>query len=173
MSMTISASQPSNPNFLADHNFRFSLHRAPNVMFFGKSTELPSLELALAKQASPFVDVHLAGTKITYSDWEYTFIVDENMDNYMEFYNWMNDLGFPDDFTGYPRLQSTHGLYSDATLTILTSAKNPNIECKFINMFPYKLSGLKFGNDAKDVKYITCTATIRYQRFYIERISKP
>lgn len=163
--------QPTNPNFLSQLNWRFVLKRAPNLSYFGVETELPGIELDSAEQVTPFINMKWPGNKIRYDDWEYTFKVDEDMANYLEVYDWMNNLGFPDDFTGYPKLQSGDGVVSDGTLFSLSSKQNANIQFRFINMFPYRLSPLRFSSQDADTEFLECTVSFKYQRFYIEKLA--
>lgn len=166
--MAILHSQPQNPNFLSTNKFRFVLQRAPNVVFFGVGANIPSISLDVATQPTPFIQIPRPGNKIHYEDYTLNFRVDEDMKNYLEVYNWMNDMGFPDDFSGYPRQEKEHGsVYSDASLIILTSKHNPNIEVKFRDMFPVALGAIDFSYENEEVTNPTCSVTFKYQRFYI------
>ena len=46
-------------------------------------------------------------------------------------------------------------IYSDATLLILTSKNNANLEVRFRNIYPTSLSGLDYNQ--QDVDYLTAT----------------
>jgi hypothetical protein len=125
MPMAILNTQPTNPNLLSQNKFRFTLQRAPNVVYFGMAATLPSITLESTEQASPFIQIPRPGNKIRYADFEFTFRVDEDLKNYIEVYQWMNDLGFPDDFSGYPRLEAGDGVFSDASLHLLLLSRTP------------------------------------------------
>ena len=58
-------------------------------------------------------------------------------------------------------------VFSDATLTILNSAMNPNKEIAFKDVYCSSLSDLPFTTQAADVDYIECTATFKYRSFTI------
>jgi hypothetical protein len=58
-------------------------------------------------------------------------------------------------------------VFSDATLTILNSAMNPNQEISFKDVYCSSLSDLPFTTQAADVDYIECTATFKYRSFKI------
>tara|TARA_B100001057_G_scaffold463167_1_gene516853 strand:+ start:112 stop:753 length:642 start_codon:yes stop_codon:yes gene_type:complete len=53
-------------------------------------------------------------------------------------------------------------VFSDATLNILTSKNNANIEVRFQNVFPMSLSGLNFNQQAEDVDYLSATVVFKY-----------
>jgi len=167
--------QPTNPNFLADHNFRFSMKRAPNLSYFAQKASIPGINLNAIQQASPFGQIWRNGTGMTFEEFSLTFKVDEDFGNYLELFNWMVGLGFPNDFSDYAALaakkpMSGEGLYSDASLMILSSSKNPNIEVQFIQLFPIALTALDM-DVGSDATYIDATATFKYQRFYINRLT--
>ena len=99
--------------------------------------------------------------------------------NYIELFDWMVQLGFPEDFAQakniYQKQRSVDfladGPYSDATVTILNSAMQPNLEVQFEDCYPTALSDLQFSTTAPSVDYIECQATFRYKLFRILRLS--
>lgn len=166
--------QPTNPNFLFDTNARFTLMRAPNLTFYAQQINLPGMSIEIAEQGSPFGHIYRHGTKMDFEDLELTFIVDEDMETYFEIYNWIIGLGFPDSYDDFTALNanpisSGKGIYSDATLTIMSSAKNPNLEVTFTDIFPSSLSPLQF-DQSSDAQRMHCTATFKYQRFFLKKI---
>lgn len=166
--------QPINPNFVLDTNARFTLMRAPNVTFYTQRVNLPGISIEVAEQASPFGHIYRHGHKMDFENLELTFLVDEDMENYFEIYNWIIGLGFPDDYDAFKTLNanpisSGKGIYSDATLTILSSAKNPNLEVKFTDIFPVELAPLEFDTTGQADR-MQCTATFKYQRFFLNKI---
>ena len=100
------------------------------------------------------------------------------MKNYIELFDWMVQLGFPEDFAQakniYQKQRSvdfmSEGPYSDATLTIMNSAMQPNVEVQFEDCYPTALSDLQFSTTAPSVDYIECQATFRYKLFRILRL---
>ena len=54
-------------------------------------------------------------------------------------------------------------LFSDATLTILTSKNNPVTEVRFSDLFPISLSGLAYNQQANDTDYLTASVTFNYK----------
>ena len=53
--------------------------------------------------------------------------------------------------------------YSDATLTILTSKNNAQLEVRFRDVYPTGLTGLQYNQQAADVDYLTATVSFNYQ----------
>jgi hypothetical protein len=59
------------------------------------------------------------------------------------------------------------GMFSDATLTILSNKNNPIVEVRYADIFPTALSGLDFNQNATDVEYLSATATFKYKLYEI------
>lgn len=172
--------EPTNKNYLKPNSFRFIFNRLPNVEYFCQSTNLPKITLGAAMQPTPFVDVPHTGDKMEFDVLNITFMVDENMTNYLELYNWMVGLGFPKShsqfaalardpstrFSGAEKMLETN-LYSDASLFILNSNNQPIVEVKFYDAFPVSLEGLDFDLRIPTVDYFTGIATLRYKLYEI------
>ena len=97
------------------------------------------------------------------------------MKNYLEVFNWIMGLGFPDRYEQYAALKrkgkgTGDGIYSDASLTILTSAMNPNMEFTFRNVFPYSLTDVDFTTSIADVEYLEATVGFRYELFTVSTL---
>jgi hypothetical protein len=166
--------QPINPNQLTQNRFRFVLDRAPTVKYFMANTELPGMTLEVANQATMFNSIPRPGNKMTFESYPVTFRVDEDLTNYLEIYEWMVSLGFPSDFTGYQGLKAKNiKEVSDGSLMLLSSASNPNINIRFLDMFPISISRLPFDLNNSDIEYTSATVVFAYQRFVIERLGVP
>ena len=173
--MTALTTQPTNLSFLSPLGFKLQIKRAPHLNFFVQSVNLPSVTLGTADVETPFTKVPFPGTKLTFGNLQVTFKVDEDMLNYMELYNWLLELGFPDNFAQYQslagaQLTSGEGVFSDISLSILSSAMNPNIDIQFIDCFPVDLSELSFDSTAADVEYLTATVTFANRRFNVTKL---
>ena len=59
----------------------------------------------------------------------------------------------------------TGGVFSDATLSILTSKNNPVTEVRFSDCFPLSLSALQYDQQATDTTYLTATVTFDYKLY--------
>lgn len=163
---------PNNKNFLSPLGFSFSIKKTPGVNYFVQSVNVPNLTLGSIEYATPFRNIPLPGDKIDYGDLIITFRVDEELKNYLELYNWMVALGKPVSFDQYAQIANVPaasglGIVSDATLIILSSAKNPIVEVNFTNVFPYALTDLQFNTQMTGVDYIDVIANFKYQAFTV------
>ena len=186
--MAIVDNQPSNKNFLSPLGFRFLLSRTPNIEYFCQAATLPNMVMAEALTANPFLNTPAPGTKISFEPFDIRFRVDEDMNNYQEIYDWFIGLGFPDNFSQYKDIQqSTTGgirktssasnqtkagnIYSDGSLIVLTSNNNANIRIAFFDLFPVGLTALEFDVTQTEIAYLEATASFRYRKFTIEKIT--
>jgi hypothetical protein len=112
---------------------------------------------------TPHLRIPVAGDHITYGDLTLTFKVDEAMANYLELYNWIKAIGKPESYDQY----IAEEVYSDATLTVLSSAMNAKYNITFVDMFPVDLGGFTFLTTAGDVDYIESIVTFKYRSYDI------
>ena len=174
----MSSTQIENRNFLSSVGFRFTLNRAPKVAFFTNLASIPGINLGVASQPNYLNDVPVPGDKMEFEDFRLRFIVDENLENYMEIQNWMRGLGFPESLDEIYDWQKTRrvfeqpiksdmNLYSDGTLIALTSNQNFNFQIKFRSMFPYSLSSLEFDATISETEYFTAEVSFKYLMYNI------
>lgn len=169
---TTNQQRPANPSFLSPIGFVFKIARLPTVNFFVQSVSIPSITTTFVEVKNPFNKI-TRPSNLLYEDFEITFKVDEDFKNYLELHDWMVGIGFPDEFQQYAAIAENptgYGELSDSTLTILTSAKNPNIEVLYKDTFPTSLSEIKFDASMEDIDYLTATATFRCLKFEIRTI---
>lgn len=177
--------QPETLNYLRPNAFRFGIKAIPKVTYFCNEVAIPAIELGVAPAKNPFTDIPLPGEKLTFGELTIKFLLQEDMANYMELYNWLKGLGFPSDRSQHDKLRrgvsqtppevnnkATQGEYSDATLLILDSNNEAVATVTFIDCFPTSLSTLPFDATNPSVEYFQCTATFRYQQFIVERMEK-
>jgi hypothetical protein len=125
--------------------------------------------------ATPFHNLYITPDKLEYGDFTLTFRVDEEMVSYLELYNWLLGITFPDNFDQYGDLTTrdqgdSSGVYSDATLSILNSSKNVNIEVQFEDLFPVSLSEILMDVKSSDINYVEATASFKYKNFTITAV---
>ena len=108
--------QIQNRNYLAPTGFQFNVSRAPKVTYFGNQVNIPSLTLGIANQPSYLKDIPRPGEKIDFEDLTLTFLVDEDLTNYMEIQNWIRGIGFPES------LDQIYDFQQDDTLTVMNKA---------------------------------------------------
>ena len=186
--------QPTALDYSSPTQFRFLINQLPKVEYFTTSANIPGIGLGDGVLNTPFKDIRLLGDKLTYEDLAISFIVDENLENYIEMHTWLTSIGFPKDRSQFSDFISTTSnvktstrgeskdigdvrastpelpMYSDATLTILTNKNNPVVECRFADVFPTSLSGLDYNQNQTDVEYLTATVNFKYKIYEIHTL---
>lgn len=171
----------TNKNFLSQLGFVFKIQRLPNVEYFCQSGNIPGITLGVSTFKTPFKDIPVPGDHLEYEDLTITFKVDEDLQSWLEIYNWMTGLGFPESFDQFNELKAQNPrvgrapsknnvVMSDATMTVLSSNMNPKFRINFHDLFPIALSGINFSSTDDDVAHITASATFKYLIFKVERI---
>ena len=183
--------QPTALDYSSPTQFRFLINQLPKVQYFTTEGNIPSITLSELELGTPLKNIPLMGDKLTYEDLSITFIVDENLENYIEIHTWLTAIGFPKDKSQFTDFRSKTSnvktssrgeskdigdvrastpelaMYSDATMTILTNKNNPIVECRFADVFPTSLSGLTYSQNQTDVEYLTATVTFKYKIYEI------
>lgn len=177
------STQIENRNFLSPIGFKFVLTKSPKVAFFCNQAVIPDITLGLAVQPNYLTDIPQPGEKLTFGDLNLRFLVDENLENYMEIQNWMRGLGFPESLqqiyelqeTGNPELdlptRQLQNIYSDGTLQILSSSMIAKYQVQFKDLFPYNLSTLTFDATSTDIEYFTADVTFKYTYYTMTTVS--
>ena len=181
--------QPTKLDYSSPTQFRFMINQLPKVQFFTTAANIPDLSLGEAVIPTPYKDIPIMGDKITFGNLDVSFIVDEYLENYVSIHNWIIGIGFPknrqqfssfrSDTSNNPTSAKTvsvdrvgsatpdRGMYSDATLTILSNKNNPLVEVRFTDIFPVSLSGLSYDNATTDIDYLTAQISFRYKLYEI------
>jgi hypothetical protein len=163
-------SQPDNINLLSPVGFRFNIEFLPQTNWFITSVNLPGISLAEVNQPTPFMPTQVPGNDLTFEPLNITFLVDENLNNWRELYDWLSGIGFPNEYSEYKDQKENRQIYSDATLTILNSNMNANYIVKFNDLFPTSISEVSFDSASADIEGIKATATFRYLTYSYEKL---
>lgn len=160
------------PNYLSAVEFKLVIDRLPNVEFFVQKANVPGISSGFAIVNTPFKNIYEPGDKIEFDDFTIDVIVDENMSAYIETWSWLASLTRSEGFDVYDKLRaSDEGIYSDATLFIMSNGKNPNIRIKFKDMFPTSVGEVALDTTAADIDPPTATLTFKYLSYEIDIIS--
>ena len=178
-----SNNNPNELDYLRPNAFKFMVHNIPNTSYFCQAANIPEMNLPPANQPTPLTDIPHPGDKIEFGTLMIRFLIQEDMKNYKELYDWMAGLGFPKDskqFANYtktqnyrfpdisPETQQGLGQYSDATLTLLDSNNNAKVVISFMDAFPTSLQGLDFEIVTGSTDYMMGVAMFKYSLFEIE-----
>tara|TARA_Y100001936_G_C16080033_1_gene677036 strand:+ start:725 stop:1249 length:525 start_codon:yes stop_codon:yes gene_type:complete len=172
------ALKPNEINQLNVVSFQTNFTRIPNIDFFCQSVNIPSIALGLYLQGTTFMDQPIEGDKLTLEQLNISFYVNEDLSNYLEIYNWMIALGFPDNynqFTLSDRLtdsgDTSTQFRSDMNVILNTNKSNPNFNVTFKDAFPVSLGAINLEVTSTSLEPIAVEASFAYSgSFSIEKI---
>jgi hypothetical protein len=161
------------PNYFSPLEFQVTIDRLPSVQFFIQQSSIPAISSAPVKVPSRLNAIYQQGDEVDFSNLELTFILDEKLLNYTEIFDWIIGSNFPNTHKQFNELNdSSFGLYSDISILIMNSKKNPHIRLTYKDCFPISLSDVSLNTTESDVVYPQATAIFQYDTFAIERVNK-
>lgn len=157
MSIPLSA-LTTNVNFLSQVNFKLTIQHLDfaNIEFFCTSVNLPSISIGAVKKNYLNQEAYFPGDTLAYEALKVRFMVDENMNNYIEAYRWLASLSNKNSVSTKPPERM------DIILSVLSSKNTSNRQFQFIDAFPVGISELSFDTQAEGVTYIACDMTLRF-----------
>ena len=164
--------QPTNLNQLNVVSFDVSFSRLPSVQYFCQRISLPTIVLGETNEPSPFLNLPLEGDTLTFEALSLSFIVDEDLQNYISVYNWLTALGFPRDYKQFAILEEpaaaskTLSKYSDLTIVLHTNKSNPNYRIRFTDCFPTSISSIQFDATPTGMDPIVVDATFNFRGMF-------
>jgi len=165
--MSIS-NQPKNQNLLLETNFKFQLNRISNVSYFCQSVILPGLRINNIKYDTPLSPIAIAGNVAFYNPLKLTFLVDEDLLNWLELRKWMLGIGKPNSHEQAKLFNSYKEGLSDALLEVTTNAKNPYMTVKFQDCYPISVSDIQFNSATQFTNNILCQVDFAYTTYLVE-----
>lgn len=146
----------TNKNFLSPIGFQLKIDstRYPNLEYFCSGVTLPSLGVSEVQTPYGSINTSEPGDRLTFGDLVIKFNVTEDMDNYIETYDWIRSLVVDD-----------YAYKADATLAILSSHNNVTREVKFDGIFPVDISEITFSATETEVAYVEANVTFKYTQF--------
>jgi hypothetical protein len=106
------ATLTTNKNFLSPVGFQFKISSTeyPNLEYFAVGATLPGLSITAAEQSYRGVNLAFTGDRLAFDDLTLRINVTEDLDNYIETFNWLHNLA---------QTNNAEDLKVDATLLIM------------------------------------------------------
>ena len=152
-----------NKSILNRNNFRLLVDKIPTVEYYVRTVNIPGVQFGETVQSAGVgLDAFFPGDKATFDTLEVSFLVDEDLGNFVEIYNWidsivpLSDPALYGSFTSTAKsntniLQSVDNdlnQYSDITLVINTNKNIPNRYIRFHDCFPTALGSIELESGA-------------------------
>ena len=173
--MTTWNKQIANRNFLSPIGFKFLLSKYPKIPYFSQSANIPAMNLGIQQQPTPLHPLPLEGF-IGYDPLNMTFLIDEDLENYMILHNWIRALGTPDDTQERKTFMerelkewNSDKLTADGTLVILNSNFKQNFNVVFMDLIPQSLSAMEFNATIDGTEYATASVSFTFNAYQVRR----
>ena len=178
--MTILSRNPINPNSLQPNKFTLNFSRAPNLQYFCQTISLPGISTSEIPVNNPFVELYAPGEKTIYDVLNVTFIVDAELQGWLEIHDWLRAMTFPTEYEEYQSLGKLTQFntaqvtktpqYADASVTILSASNKPYYRFNFKDLFPISIGGFVMSSTDTPDTIITSDATFRFTYYNVERL---
>jgi hypothetical protein len=171
-----------NKSILNKNNFRLLIEKVPTVEYYVQTVSIPGLSFNETVQPIGVgVDAYFHGDKVEFETLNVTFLVDEDLKNFQEMYNWITQIVPVADPSDYERLtggkKNTLGVSqmdgdelktsSQITLVTNTNKNIPNRYFRFYDAFPISLGSLEMQSGAETAP-VTCDVQFRFNFYEIE-----
>lgn len=149
-----------NFNMLSPTGFRVTIEspKFSNLEYFISTVSLPTISSTEAEASFRNEQGFFPGDQISYEPLDMTFVLDEDMKNYVEVFDWIKS-----------NAEEKFPVKHDIILSILTSHNNLNKQIKFVDAIPTSLGGVEFSTQVDTIDYLQSTISFRYDRFEIIR----
>ena len=88
-------SQPTVQVYATGTQWRLAFNRTPKTTWFCTAANIPGIQLGEAQYPTPMADMVVTGDKLTFETLNITFLVDEELQNYRELWDWIVGIGTP------------------------------------------------------------------------------
>ena len=186
--------QPTVFDYSQNNQFQLNIPIFPLTQWFVVSCNVPGVTMGQGVVPTPLIDVPLMGDKLTYDQFNMTFLVDEKLKNYIELHDWLVNMAAPQNHDQFGARTSEYvispsqptkfyrngeevtgstsdrDLYCDIQLTILSSKNNPVAVITMQNAFPVTLSALDYTQQDTDTTYVQCNVSFAFMLYTIAAV---
>ena len=82
-------------DYATSTQWRLAFNRIPKTTWFCTAANIPGITLGESTFPTPMADMFITGDKLTFDTLSITFIVDEELQNYRELWDWIVVIGAP------------------------------------------------------------------------------
>lgn len=157
----------TNESYLQPISFQFSCPKTPTLNYFVQSVQIPGVDSAPAAQPTALVPAPVPGQDFTYQPLIVSFIIDENMNNWLEVYNWMISTKATDRFD---RVVEPADQFADASVLVMNNKMQGLRRVEFSRIFPTSLTEIQFDSANTDPGPILASATFAYTYYEVSEI---
>lgn len=140
-------------------NYKLEIPGMESVNYFITNTALPSLTMNGVETAFQNNQIQLPSDRVDYDPLNVTFLVDEDLANYISLNRWMYN---------FKTTERPIDHMKDIKLHLLTNNLNPLLTVTYYGAFPVMLGEIPLETGVADATPIILSATFKYQYFEFE-----
>jgi len=167
-----------NSNYFNNQSFKFEVDLCPSLSGFIQTIGIPSINLGETPHDTTFIQRKEPGDRLTYGTINISFIVNEDLQNWFELYEWFTGLGFPDNFQQYSGFKSREFLTetidhitSTAFLLLYDNNQQPVMKLSFYDVFPTSLSEVTLTTTDTMTNNVACIVDFQFTNLKVEKIN--
>lgn len=159
----------NNMNYLQPTNFKLVIDRKNfgNLEFFAQTVQHPSISITPAELPYKRANIYEAGDKVSFGELGATIILDEDMNSYIEMYNWIERLLEQKNRTPTAKSSTLLPTTADITVSVLSSHNNGNKKIRYIDCIPTLLGDINFEATTDTIQYLTFAVSFRFSYFTV------
>ena len=158
--------QPKTIDLLQVNKYKLTLHKYPYLEYFCQQVTLPGCSIPEFVQPSYFTAIKRPATTINYEDLTVTFLVTEDLQNWLQIYDWMTRIVPTRSFKEV--IQPEAQIYTDITVNILSNKYNKVMDVEYKQCWPKSLSGITFDASTPDAANAVATVTFGYTGYTVQ-----
>lgn len=157
----------NNINYLQPSGFKVTIDHKKygNVQFFAQSIDHPSVSIDTATVPYKRTNLRIAGDKLTFGTLTINAILDEDINTYIEMFDWAKRLVEQNNITQYNVSTDQFTTAVDITVSILSSHNNKVKLIRYYDCVPVDIGSINFQSTTGDVQYITFPITFGFSYF--------
>lgn len=169
---------PINTNTLVTTGFQIQITRTDTLSFFAQRVNIPGLTINNPRQQNPFTAIPIPGDHGSWESLQISFMIDEDLKNWEEVFNWYTGITFPRDYSDFstlandslgPKPRSEVNMYAQVTVTVLNNHKVPICDFIFEDCIPAQLEGPTFDITQQDIQPAMCVLTLDFSNYRMRR----
>ena len=168
-----------NYNPLNSGGWNVTFSRFPHLRFFCTSVTLPGLSVQNTKYETPYGPFPVPGSMLENGSQSIslTFMIDEDMNNWLELVRLAIAMGFPRDFNQYKvffdRNTEDETFYTDMGVVMLDNMQRPLLEIIYKDCILKSVGDLSLSlpQTGQEPEPVTCTCTWEYAYFEVHQLN--
>ncbi len=165
----VNPSTPETNNYLSSNFFQFQLFRTSLITYFCQAVTIPSTNLSPIEMPNSLGRPNqFIGGRYSHEPLAVQFVVDEDMKNYQEIFNWLTAIYNYESDSNIIAGTQTKQFFSDASVLITNSSYTPKLKFNFKNTYPISLSAINFSSLLTDSEPVIATVQFNFETFSIE-----